>query len=165
VPDDAPLKVGDFVVIRGERLGRIERGETDGYAVRALMPHRRWAVHTSTRSRDELDPAGHDYVRAKLGLEVGAAATVSMTVMAPGSLAGGALSPRDAILRRASPAAERSLAARVLTTTTALPPPAPVVQAAFQPDDGVRQVQQALSRFTSAGQTLRALGLAASRAR
>jgi superfamily II DNA or RNA helicase len=125
VPDDAPLKVGDFVVIRGERLGRIERVETDGYAVRALMPHRRWAVHTSTRSRDELDPAGHDYVRAKLGLEVGAAATVSMTVMAPGSLAGGALSPRDAILRRASPAAERSLAARVLTTTTALPPPAP----------------------------------------
>ncbi|HEY8761807.1 MAG TPA: hypothetical protein VIP52_12965, partial [Candidatus Dormibacteraeota bacterium] len=111
MPDDNPLKVGDFVVIRGERLGRIERIEADGYAVRALMSHRRWAVHTSSRSRDELEPAGHDYVRAKLGLEVGTAATVSMGVAAPGP--DDALPPPRATLHRASPAAERSLAARL----------------------------------------------------
>ena len=83
MPDDSPLKVGDFVVIRGERLGRIERVESDGYAVRALMAHRRWAVHTSTRPREELEVADHDYVRAKLGLEIGAAPSASPAAAQP----------------------------------------------------------------------------------
>ena len=127
MPDDAPLKVGDFVVIRDERLGRIERVNDEWYQVRALMAHRRWAVHTSARRRDELELASHDYVRAKLGLEVGTAATVSLAAAPAVSAAAEAWppAPRKPILHRASPAAERSLAARVLNTTTIPPPPAP----------------------------------------
>ncbi|MDQ6919298.1 MAG: DEAD/DEAH box helicase family protein, partial [Candidatus Dormibacteraeota bacterium] len=124
MPDAAPLKVGDFVVIRGERLGRIERIEPDGYAVRALMSHRRWAVHTSSRSRAELELADHDYVRAKLGLEVKAAAPVATS-----SPVG--VDPRPKPLQRASPAAERSLAARVLNRTAA--PVAAPEQSAAKP--------------------------------
>jgi len=121
------LKVGDFVVIRDERLGRIERVNDEWYQVRALMAHRRWAVHTSARRRDELELASHDYVRAKLGLEVGTAATVSLAAAPAVSAAAEAWppAPRKPILHRASPAAERSLAARVLNTTTIPPPPAP----------------------------------------
>ncbi len=125
-PAKVQLKAGDFVVIRGERLGRIERVEPDGYAVRALMSHRRWAVHTSTRPREELEPAGHDYVRAKLGLEVGTAATLALAAASPLEEPPGA---RQQVLHRASPAIERSLAARVLTApATPLPaaPPRPL---------------------------------------
>jgi len=132
VPDDSPLKVGDFVVIRGERLGRIERVESDGYAVRALMAHRRWAVHTSTRPREELEVADHDYVRAKLGLEIGAAPSASPaaaqpTVTQPASSVEETPRSRRPTLHRASPAAERSLAARVLNPPTATPRPAPAL--------------------------------------
>ncbi len=125
MPDDAPLKVGDFVVVRGERLGRIERIEPDGYAVRALMPHRRWAVHTSTRPREELEVADHDYVRARLGLDVGPPAPASPQAAAPARAAAEPPRPRRPTLHRPSPAAERSLAARVLSITPAPPPPGP----------------------------------------
>ena len=128
MPDEAPLKVGDFVVIRGERLGRIERVEPDGYAVRALMSHRRWAVHTSTRSHEELELAGHDYVRAKLGLEVGTVATIALAAAPETPAPEQSRSSRQA-QHRASPAAERSLAARVLTSVALPPsPPAPTAR-------------------------------------
>src|ERR1700730_3048785 len=131
--DEAPLKVGDFVVISHrtvrpqERLGRIERIEGDLYQVRSLMPHRRWAQQTTPQRREWLTPASHDFVRAKLGLEVGTTATLSLALAANTLPGGEAVPPRpsQSTLHRASPAAERSLAARVLAPLTAPPPPAP----------------------------------------
>ena len=132
------LRVGDFVLIRdrGERLGRVERVEEEWYQVRTLMAHRRWAIHTSPRRREELELAGHDQVRAKLGLEIGSeapgSATETVTLSPPAAVAATAAAtvpapelarPRPAASRRASPAAERSLAARVLTTAASPPPP------------------------------------------
>ena len=123
--EQEPFKVGDFVVIRGDRLGRIERIESGGYAVRALMSHRRWAVHTSTRPGSELETAGHDYVRAKLGLEVGTAATVSLATAPLPAPQPAPPPPRRGLLHRASPAAERSLAGRVLNVAAVPLPLAP----------------------------------------
>jgi superfamily II DNA or RNA helicase len=131
VPDSAPLKVGDFVVISGrterplERLGRIERVEGDTYQVRTLMPHRRWAQQTTPQRREWLSLASHDFVRSRLGLEVGTAATVSLSAATSFPDVDAPPRPARSTLHRASPAAERSLAARVLHATTPAPPPPP----------------------------------------
>ena len=118
MPENDPLKVGDFVIIRGDRLGRVERLEGDGYQVRSVMARRRWASHTSFRRPEDLQVASHDFVRARLGLEVATPAA------ADGGGDPGELAPsptmatkslhRRPLLHRASPATERGLADRVL---------------------------------------------------
>jgi superfamily II DNA or RNA helicase len=126
VAEDRPLRVGDFVSIRGRsassdgRLGRIERIEGDVYQVRMLMPHRRWAVQTTPQNREWLEPASHDFVRKELGLEVGTtagpaeAAEPERAPLEPSPTMATKALPRRPLLARASPAADRSLSARVL---------------------------------------------------
>ena len=118
MPENDLLKVGDFVIIRGDRLGRVERLEGDGYQVRSVMARRRWASHTSFRRSQDLEVASHDFVRARLGLEVvtppQADADGSPAELAPSPTMATKSLHRRPLLHRASPATERGLADRLL---------------------------------------------------
>ena len=134
MPEKEPLKVGDFVTIRGDRLGRVERLENDGYQVRSVMARRRWAIHTAFRRPEELQLASHDFVRARLGLEVATApappdADGAATGLTPSPTMATKSLPRRLVLHRASPATERGLADRVLRQ----PEPAPGIAEQRQP--------------------------------